>query len=207
MPDHTPRPVDAEILTWQQTRALIRSDFERLVTWYGGGSLAKRMFWFLLPNYQAVFLYRLYRYLYLRGWRNLARLLFLFSLYATDVEISPATSIGPSCLITHAFGVILFGKIGARLSVYGQAGTGGGINVNDIGAGPGYPIVGDDVVFGIRSGALGPIRIGDRVKLGPGAVVMRDVPSDAVVMAPLSKVLTFTEDSTTDTLQPGSTLP
>jgi serine acetyltransferase len=205
MPEQTTTPVDPESLTWRQTRSLIRSDFERLVTWYGGGSLPKRMFWFLLPNYQAVFLYRLYRYLYLKGWRNMARLLFLFSLYATDVEISPATSIGPSCLITHAFGVILFGKIGARLSVYGQSGTGGGINVNDIGAGPGYPIVGDDVVFGIRSGALGAIRIGDRVKLGPGAVVMRDVPSDAVVLAPEPKIIKLPEESA-DTRQPEPTI-
>jgi serine O-acetyltransferase len=204
MPDHTTSPAEAETLTWQQTRWLIRSDFERLVTWYGGGSLAKKMFWFLLPNYQAVFLYRLYRYLYLKGWRNLSRLLFLFSLYATDVEISPATSIGPSCLITHAFGVILFGKIGARLSVYGQSGTGGGININDIGAGPGYPIVGDDVVFGIRSGALGAIRIGDRVKLGPGAVVLRDVPNDAVVLAPEPKILKLAEQSPIATGQPES---
>jgi serine acetyltransferase len=193
MPETTPgstTPTFAnETQSWADTRSLIRSDFERLATWYGGGSLSKRLFWFIQPNYQALFLYRIYRYLYLKGWRNTARLLFLHSLYVTGIEISPTTSIGPSCLITPAFGVILFGKLGARLSVFGQGGTGGGLDVTDIGGGPGYPIVGDDVVFGIKAVALGPIRIGDRVRIGPGALVMSNVPDDAVVLTLPSKIV------------------
>jgi serine O-acetyltransferase len=92
-------------------------------------------------------------------------------------------------LITHAFGVILFGKIGARFAVYGQGGTGGGFDVTDIGAGPGYPVIGDDVVFGIKAFALGAISVGDRVRVGPGALVVSDVPADAVVMPVPAKVL------------------
>jgi serine O-acetyltransferase len=189
-PAPPPEPIrlpDSERLTWAQTRYLIRSDFQRLVASYGGGSLSKRMFWFFQPNYQAIFLYRLYRYLYVNGWRNMARLLFLYSLYLTCAEIPPTTSIGPGCFIAHALGIILCGKIGARFSIFGQAGTGGGIGTEDIGGGPGLPVIGDDVVFGIKSIALGPIRIGDRAKLGPMAFVNRDVPDDATVIALPSK--------------------
>ena len=180
---------DRDTSSWRQTWILMRSDFNRLADWYGGGTFSKRLFWFFLPNYQALFLYRIYRHLYVKGWRNTARLLFLYSLYWTGVEISPTTSIGPGCLITHAFGTILFGRIGARFSVFGQAGTGGGLKVDDIGGGPGYPVVGDDVFFGIKAVALGPIRIGDRVRVGPGALVTTDVPDDAVVVALPSKVV------------------
>lgn len=176
-------------MTCLQTRALIRSDFQRLVDWYGGGSLAKRVYWFLLPNYQALFQYRLYRHLYVNGWHNLSRLIFLFTLYATGIEISPKTSIGPGCLIAHGFGVILFGRIGARFTIFGQSGMGGGLDGTDIGGGPGYPVVGDDVTFGIKSVALGPIRIGDRVKLSPGALVTASVPDDAMVLSLPSKII------------------
>ncbi len=184
-----PSTPDQERLTWKQTRYLMRSDFERLVEWYGGGSFSRRLFWFFQPNYHALFCYRIYRHLYLKNFRSLSRLLFLYTLYRTGVEISPTTSLGPACLIGHAFGVILFGKIGARFSVHGQGGMGGGFGEKDIGGGPGYPVVGDDVVFGIKALALGPVRIGNRVKLAPTAVVMGDVPDDALVMAAPSKIV------------------
>ncbi len=167
----------------------MRSDFARLADWYGGGSFAKRLFWFAQPNYQALFQYRLYRYLYVNGWRNAARLLSLHSMYLTGAEISPTTSIGPGCLIAHASGVILFGKIGARFTIFGQGGTGGGFAETDIGGGPGYPIVGDDVVFGVKAVALGPIRIGDRVKISPAALVTSAVPDDALVLSLPSKIV------------------
>lgn len=179
-----------ERLTWARTRYLIRSDFQRLCAWYHGGALHKRIVWFLQPNYQALFLYRLYRYLYVSDWRGLARLLAIFTQYLTGVEISPTTSIGPGCLLNHAFGIILFGKFGARLSVYGQGGTGGGVLSNDdIGGGPGFPVVGDDVVFGVKATALGPIRIGNRARLGPMALVTCDIPDDAMVISLPSKVI------------------
>jgi serine acetyltransferase len=190
LPSPTPA-VEPETLSFAQTRALIRSDFVRLVQWYGGGSLMKRIYWFFQPNYLALFFYRLYRYLFVNDWHNLARVLFLFSLYLTGVEISPTTFIGDSCLIAHAFGVVLFGRLGSRVSIFGQGGTGGGVGVKlkDIGGGPGYPVVGDDVVFGIKAMAIGPIRIGNRAKLGPAAFVTHDVPEDAKIMAIPSRVI------------------
>ncbi len=185
-----PFTVDSETLTWRRTRALIRSDFDRLVAWYGGGPLHKRVYWFFQPNFQAMFLYRLYRHLYVKGWHNLSRLLFTYSLYLTGVEIAPTTSIGPACLINHAFGIVLFGKFGARLSLYGQCGTGTGLGSHDdIGGGPGYPVVGDDVVFGIKALALGPIRIGNRVRLGPATFIACDVPADASVITLPSRII------------------
>lgn len=179
-----------ERLTWSRTRFLIRSDFTRICEWYGGGTRWKRLYWFFQPNYQLMFLYRLYRHLYVNGWHNLSRLLFTVCLYVTGAEIPPTTSIGPACLINHAFGIVLFGKFGARLSVYGQGGAGGGVvSPDDIGGGPGYPVVGDDVVFGMKAMVLGPIRIGNRVKLGPAAFVTCDVPDDAMVVTLPSKVI------------------
>ena len=50
-----------------------------------------------------------------------------------------------------------------------------------VGAGPGLPVVGDNVDVGSTSLIAGPIRIGDDVKIGPGCVVTRDTPRGTVL--------------------------
>lgn len=178
---------------WATTRALIASDFQRLLdTMEPPTGLLKKVYWFLLPSYLCLFFYRLYRWLYVSGWRNAARLLYLFSLYVTRVEIPPTTIIGPGCLIGHANGVILYGRIGARFTVYGDSGTGGGVGDGDIGGGPDLPVVGDDVIFGFRCGVLGPVRIGDGARIGPGCIVTKDVPPGATVIESPPRILRST---------------
>ena len=105
---------------WSQTRSFIREDFKRLCAAYDGGTLSRRVYWFFLPNFQAVLLYRVCRHLYLRNWRRSARLLSLAAQRLTGAEISPAAAIGPGCLIGHAFGMIVFGSFGARCTFLGQ---------------------------------------------------------------------------------------
>lgn len=178
--------------SFAQARALIASDARRLflANDSNGGSLPQRIFWVLMPTFQALFWYRLSRYCFLRGWRNTARLLFLVNLYRTRVEIPPTTDIGESCLIGHACGVVLYGRIGKRATIYGDAKIGGGIdNSIDIGAGPGYPIIGDDVTLGYRASVLGAHRVGDRARLGPFALAIFDVPADAKLQARKSVIM------------------
>lgn len=174
---------------WARTRALIASDFRRLLEALGNPpSRLKRVFWFLLPNFQALFLYRLYRWLYVCGWRNLAWLVYLVNFYLTRVEIPPTTVIGTGCLLGHPTGVILCGRIGERFTLYGDGGIGGGLGDGDVGGGDGLPWVGDDVVFAYRAMVLGPVRIGDGARLGPACTVTRDVPAGGVVVGPLSRI-------------------
>jgi serine acetyltransferase len=182
-------PAD-ERLSWAQTRALIRSDFARLVTHLEqGASLAHRAYFFLLPGMQALFWYRISRYCYLRGWVGLARFINLVAIYLTRAEIPPTTSIGPSALIAHATGVALFGRIGARFTIQGDGGCGGGFGTEDIGGGPGYAVIGDDVVLAHGAKVLGPVRIGDGVHVGPCALVTTDVPAGALVLWPRPRIL------------------
>jgi serine O-acetyltransferase len=183
-------------MSWARTRALIASDARRMFTANGGGSLPQRLFWLLMPTYQALFWYRLSRYCFLRGWRNTARLLFLFNLYRTRVEIPPTADIGEACLIGHASGVVLYGRIGARATIYGDAKIGGGIdNSIDIGAGPGYPILGDDVTLGYRAAVLGPFRVGHGARLGPFALAIYDVPAGAKLRARKSVIMRAAEQA------------
>ena len=169
--------------TWRETRALIRSDLDRVARHLQQpDSLVHRMYFFLLPGVQALFWYRLSRYLLLADWKRLARFVSLFSIYLTRAEIPPTTAIGPSALVAHATNVYLFGRMGARLTVQGDGGCGGGFGVDDIGGGPGYPVLGDDVVLAFGARVLGPVHVGDGARVGPGALVTGDVPARALVM-------------------------
>jgi len=173
-----------ETMTFAQARADFRADFTRWVEWLGGGSLPQRIYWFFLPAIQALFWYRVSRWLFLNGWRNTARLVGLCSLYLTRIEVPPTSSIGPGCVISHADGVIVCGRMGARCVISGSGGIGGGAKPGDVGGGPGLPWVGDDVFFGIGAIVLGAVRIGHGVRLGPNSLTLNDVPDGATVIAP-----------------------
>ena len=179
-----------ETLTWAQTRALIRSDLSRIVAHNDDhAGFLRRLYYFLLPGMQALFWHRLARHAYLHGWRNVARFVSLFAMYLTRAEIPPTTSIGPSALISHATGVNVFGRVGARVTIQGDGGCGGGFGVDDIGGGPGYPVLGDDVVIGFGAKVLGPVRVGDGVHVGPCTLVTTDVPDRSVVLWPKPRIM------------------
>ena len=184
LPTPDPRP------TWAQTRALIRSDLSRLVAHNEeGAGFVRRCYYFLLPGMQALFWHRVARHGYLHGWQKSARFVSLFAMYLTRAEIPPTTSIGPSALIAHATAVNVFGRIGARVTIQGDGGFGGGFGTDDIGGGPGYPVAGDDVVLAFGAKVLGPVRIGDGVHVGPCALVTTDVPERSLVMWPKPRII------------------
>jgi serine O-acetyltransferase len=175
-------------LRWAETRALMRSDFERALILVGNPrSIVMRAFWFVQPNCLAMWLYRLSRHLHVNGWRRLALVVFTLKNYLTRIEIPPSTEIGPACLLGHP-PIALNGRIGARFTFYGNGGTGGGLGHEDVGGGPGLPVIGDDVVMAVRALVLGPVRIGDGAKLGPSCTVMRDMPPGSVAVAPPTRI-------------------
>jgi len=57
--------------------------------------------------------------------------------------------------------------------------------------GGGNPTIGEHVEFGANSIAIGPIKIGNNVMIGAGAVVTKDVPDNAVVAGVPAKIIKF----------------
>jgi serine acetyltransferase len=185
---------DAQRLTWAQTRTNIRRDYARLLgAMEENASLPKKIFWFFLPTFFGLFIHRLSRHAYVNGWRNLGRFLYLVNNYLTRLDIPPTTSIGPGCLLGHT-PVTLCGRIGENYTLMGDGGIGGGFDSQDIGGGPGLPVVGDDVVMAFRAIVLGAVHVGDGARLGPSTTVMRDVPAGGVVAAPTSRITRGTGD-------------
>ena len=56
------------------------------------------------------------------------------------------------------------------------------------------PIIGNDVVIGAGATLLGPIKIGDGVKIGAGSVVLKDVPEGATAVGVPAKILGASDD-------------
>ncbi len=176
-------------ITWARTREFMRQDFARNIENFGGrGSFATRLVWRLMPNVLAVSLYRISRHLYLTGHGGAASLVSLVSLYLTRTELPPYSSIGPGFLIGHATVVTVIGLVGRNFTAYGVCGIGSGYGSEDIGGGPGRPVIGDNVTMAHLSLIQGPVRIGDNVSFGPHAHVTRDVPSDTMVIGAPSRV-------------------
>jgi len=55
------------------------------------------------------------------------------------------------------------------------------------------PIIGDNVFIHAGAKVLGPIRIGDNVKIGANALVLKDIPDNSVVIGALPSVLRRSE--------------
>ena len=54
--------------------------------------------------------------------------------------------------------------------------------------GGGAPVIGDDVFIGVNSTVLGPIRIGDRVRIAANTAVTTNVPPDSVVVGSPARI-------------------
>jgi serine acetyltransferase len=54
----------------------------------------------------------------------------------------------------------------------------------------GAPIIGDDVVIGAGSKIIGGVKIGNRVRIAAGCVIMTDIPDDAIVLPAQPQIIT-----------------
>ncbi|MCG8428768.1 MAG: hypothetical protein MI754_15545 [Chromatiales bacterium] len=181
-----------ERFTWRQTFALIRKDKERLKELLSYGQQKRSAA--LHPSFTCTLLYRISNHLYRADKRWLARIVWHFNLLLTGADISEPADIGEGFVVLNPPGVAIMGTAGKNLTVMACAGLGGELGRGeDIGAGSGLCLIGDDITLEPHSGVLGPVRMGDRIRVGAGVVVTRDIPSDTDVLAPKAKLLRANE--------------
>ncbi|MFO0947990.1 MAG: serine acetyltransferase [Planctomycetota bacterium] len=164
------------MITWSETRARLREDRLELAKYLDLQPGRRPMFLILNPSYQCMLLHRISFYFFQRGYRFVGRFFWHLNLLVTGADISPISDIGGGMVVNYPLCVGVIGKVGKRCVVHGHVGIGGGFTRDDIGAGPGLPVVGDDVVLDSGALVLGSIRIGNRSRIGARTVVTRDVP-------------------------------
>jgi serine O-acetyltransferase len=112
----------------------------------------------------------------------LARLFWHLNLLLTGCDIAPLSNVGGGLVIHFPLAVALIGTVGSNCTIEGHGGIGGGTRRrHDAGAGPGLPVIGDDLLLSWGALVMGPIRVGNRVSIGHGAIVTTDLPDDTVV--------------------------
>ncbi len=138
----------------------------------------------LYPGPRAVLLHRCAHFLYTVKLFFLARLVADISRTITGIEIHPGAKLGKRLVIDHGVGCVIgeTAEIGNDCIIFHGV-TLGGLKFDPIKR---HPTVGDRVLIGTGAKVLGPIKIGNGAKIGANAVVVKDVPEGATVVAPQS---------------------
>jgi len=132
------------------------------------------------PGLHALWLHRIAHWFWQRGLRWLARWTSHLGRWATGIEIHPGACIGRRFFIDHGMGVVIgeTAEVGDDVTLYHGV-TLGGTSWNK---GKRHPSLGNGVVIGAGAKILGPITVGNSAKIGANAVVVKDVPANAVVV-------------------------
>ena len=141
------------------------------------------------PRFTPVLLYRLAYWLHNLNLGPLAKLLLVINFVAFGIEITARTRIGKGLFLPHTQATVIgAASIGDNAIIYN--GVTIGAKRLDWGFHEEFrPVIGNDVLIGSGAKVLGPIAIGDGVKIGAMAVVMRSVSAGSIVHAPLGEVI------------------
>jgi serine O-acetyltransferase len=169
---------------------MLREDHRRLLPYIAAFPENAPTHAYTHPSFLCVVLYRVSTYFFRRGHRHVARIFWHLNSALTGADISPPADLGPGLVILNPAGVSIMGKAGRNFTVMPCSGLGGELGRReDIGGGPGLSVVGDDVTLEPFSGVLGPFRIGDRVRVPSGIVVIQDLPDDCELVGPAVRIL------------------
>ncbi len=132
------------------------------------------------PGFQAVVAHRLAHGLWRGGFRFLACWISAIARWWTGIEIHPGAVIGRGFFIDHGMGVVVgeTSVIGDGVTLY-QGVTLGGTSLD---LGKRHPTLEENVIVGAGAKVLGPITLGEGVRVGSNAVVVKDVASNNVVV-------------------------
>lgn len=102
------------------------------------------------------------------------------------INIPAPTRIGPGLFIGHAGGIV----VNAGVVIGRDCNLSHNVTIGvSHGKRPGVPVIGDRVYIGPGAVVFGAIRVGDDVAVGANAVVLEDVPAGATVVGGAARVL------------------
>jgi len=151
---------------------------------------------FAYPGVHAIWGHRISHWLWNRGARLAARVFAELTRILTGVEIHPGAVLGAGLFIDHATGVVIgeTAEVGENVTIYH------GVTLGGTGADTGkrHPTIGDRVIIGAGAKVLGPIKIGEDSRIGANAVVVKEVPSSAVVVGVPGQIVSRLGPATDD---------
>jgi serine O-acetyltransferase len=136
------------------------------------------------PGFQALLFYRLAHWLWRHRWYLCGRFVSHVGRVLTGIEIHPGARIGKRLFIDHGMGVVIgeTAEIGDDCTLYHGVTLGGTRPTREQGGQKRHPTVGNDVIVGSGAQVLGPIRVGNGVRIGAASVVLKEVPDGATMV-------------------------
>ncbi|MGK0552746.1 serine O-acetyltransferase EpsC [Enterococcus faecalis] len=139
------------------------------------------------PGLHALFWHRLSHFLYKHRLFLLAKMHAQFWRFITGIEIHPGARIQSGVFIDHGMGVV----IGETAEIEEDVILFHGVTLGGTGkqTGKRHPTVKKGAMISANVQILGPVTIGERAKIGAGAVVLTDIPADATAVGLPAKVV------------------
>ena len=143
-------------------------------------------------GFHALLFYRFAHWMGKKRIPFIPRALSQFARFITGIEIHPGATIGSGLFIDHGMGVVIgeTTEIGDNVTLF-QGVTLGGTGKQ---RGKRHPTLGSHVVVGAGAKVLGPIKIGDYVKIGANSVVLQDVPDHSTVVGIPGKIVRIKDE-------------
>ena len=139
------------------------------------------------PGVKALAAHRVSHFLWNHGFKLLARMHSQFWRFWTQIEIHPGAAIASGVFSDHGAGLV----IGETAVVEKGVMLYHGVTLGGTGKDTGkrHPTVKEGALVSAHAQVIGPIEIGAKAKVGAGAVVVSDVPSDVTVVGIPAKIV------------------
>jgi serine O-acetyltransferase len=147
---------------------------------YRNDPAARNVEFLLYPGFHAILVHRFTHLLWRLKIPLVPRLLSQISRFFTGIEIHPGARIGKGFFIDHGMGVVIgeTTEIGDDCVLFHNV-TLGGTGKHK---GKRHPTIGNKVMIGTGAILLGPITVGNNVRIGANTfILMRDVPDNTTV--------------------------
>ena len=139
------------------------------------------------PGVKALAAHRVSHFLWNHGFKLLARMHSQFWRFWTQIEIHPGATIASGVFIDHGVGLVIGETAIVEKGVMLYHGVTLGGTGKDVGKR--HPTVREGALVSAHAQVIGPVEIGAKAKVGAGAVVVSDVPSDVTVVGVPAKIV------------------
>ena len=163
--------------------------FEDIKAIFRNDPAVKNIEFLLYPGLHAITIHRYILHpLYLIKIPFIPRLISQIMRFLTGIEIHPGAKIGKGFFIDHGMGTVIgeTSQIGKNCVLFHNVTLGG----TGKDKGKRHPTVGDNVLIGTGAMLLGPIKIGNNVKIGADTLVInKNIPDDCTVVGTPGKIV------------------